>query len=91
LPELVLVTTNCTGTVCGEFAAPLEVTVIVPLYVPAASPVGFALILRVDGVEPVPGVTASHAPPDAAAVMLSTVPLLVTDRFWLPEVVDPEA
>jgi len=37
------------------------------------------------------GVTLNHAPPDAVAVRFSAVPLLVTDRLWVPEVVDPEA
>ena len=63
MPVLVLVvTTSLTGTVCGLFEAPPEVIVIVPLYVPAASPVGFAVTCTVVGVEAVIGLMVSQVP-----------------------------
>ena len=49
------------------------------------------MTFTVDGVEPEAGLTLSHAPPEAAAVKLRAVPVLVTARFWLPDVAPPAA
>jgi hypothetical protein len=57
--------------------------------VPAARPVGFALIFKVAGVGPLAGVTVSHAPPEAAAAIVIAEPLLVTERFCVPVVLVP--
>ena len=57
------VTVNVTLTVCGLFDAPEDVTVNVPVYVPAASPEGLTLTLTDPGVVPLAGVADSH-PPD---------------------------
>jgi hypothetical protein len=48
-----------------------------------------AFTVNVDGVEPVPELTVSHAPPEAAAVMLRADPLLATVTVCVPDVVDP--
>jgi hypothetical protein len=45
----------------------------------------------VAGVEPVFGVTDNQEPPDAAAVICSAAPVLVTDKFCVPDVVLPDA
>jgi hypothetical protein len=47
--------------------------------------------LTVAGVEPLVGVTDSHEPPDAAAVICNAAPVLVIDRFCVPDVVLPDA
>ena len=50
------VTISVTGTVFGLFDAPAVVTVTLPLYVPAASPVGLTDTLKLPGVLPLAGV-----------------------------------
>src|SRR5262245_54848776 len=63
------VTVMVTFTVCGEFDAFGEVIVTVPLYVPAAWPVGLTATVSAVGVPPmaavvpVVGVTLSQVPP----------------------------
>jgi hypothetical protein len=52
-------------------------------------PAALTLTVRVAEVEPEAGLTLSQAPPEAAAVKLSAVPVLATDRLWLPEAVLP--
>jgi hypothetical protein len=49
-------TDKVTATV-GEFKAPGAVTVMVPLYVPAASPAVFTETVTAPGVVPEPGLT----------------------------------
>ena len=71
-------TVRLTGTVCGLFPAPAAVIVTLPLYVPADNPLGLTDTLRLAGVVPEPGVTASQAA-EGVAVRLSADPLLVTD------------
>jgi hypothetical protein len=88
---VLLVITSLTGTVCGLFEAPVEVREMLPVYVPAVIPEAFTLTFTVAGVEPVAGLTLSQAPPDAAAVKFRAVPVLVTARFWLPDVAPPAA
>jgi hypothetical protein len=63
-----LLTVRVTGTVCGLLLAPAAAIVMLPLYVPAASPVGFTPIIRVAGVVPLVGVTVNQPPPAAVAV-----------------------
>ena len=89
MPPL-LPTTSRTGTVCGLFAAVLEVRVIEPLYVPAASPEAFTATLSDPGVEPLAGVTVSHEPPDAAAVNVKAAPVLDTASVCEPDEVVPD-
>jgi len=72
------VTVRLTGTVSGLLPAPEAVIVTLPLYVPADSPVRLIPTLRLAGVVPDPGVTASQAA-EGVAVRLSADPLLVTD------------
>jgi hypothetical protein len=55
------VTLSVTETVCGLLEAPEEVTVMVPLWVPALRPAGFTDTLALPGVVPLPGETDSHA------------------------------
>jgi hypothetical protein len=57
------VTVNVTGTLSGLLLTPAAVKVTVPLYVPAARPVGLAVTLSVFGVVLVVGVTVSQVPP----------------------------
>jgi hypothetical protein len=54
------VTVSVTDTVCGLFDARVELTVTVPLYVPAARPVRFTDTLSDPGVVPVGGLTTSQ-------------------------------
>ena len=75
-------TVKVTETVTGLLPALEELTVIVPLYVFAASPVGFTETLKLWGVVPLPGLTDSQLPPDADAVKLSAEPVLPTLTFW---------
>ena len=49
------VTVKLTFTTCGLLLAPPAVTVTVPLYVPAVSPVVFTPTLTLPGVEPLAG------------------------------------
>jgi hypothetical protein len=86
-------------TVCGELEAFAEVMVTVPLYVPAARPVGFTATVSAVGVPPVAavvplvGVTLSQVPPAgvvaAAAVKLMAAALLVRLMVWLAGVAPP--
>src|SRR5205814_638262 len=77
------VAVRVTGTTSGLFDAPAAVIVIVPSYVPAASPAGLTDTLRLAGVVPLSGLTDNHVLPDgvctlAAAVKLNGAPLLAT-------------
>ena len=81
-------TVKLTGTVCGLFPAPAAVIVTLPLYVPADNPLGLTDTLRLAGVVPEPGVTASQAA-EAVAVRLKAEPLLVTDTPCAPGVAPP--
>jgi hypothetical protein len=65
-------TVRVTGIVAGELVAPDEVAGMVPLYVPA-DPGGLIIAFGAAGVVPLPGLTDSHAPPEAAIVKLSGV------------------
>jgi hypothetical protein len=53
-----------TGTLCGLFAAPVEVMLTLPVYVPAAMLPGVTDTLMLPGVLP-PPVADSQLPPDA--------------------------
>ena len=82
------VTVRLTGTVCGLLPAPDAVIVTLPSCFPTDNPLGFTDTLRLAGVVPEPGVTASQAA-DAVAVRLSAEPLLVTDTPCAPGVAPP--
>jgi hypothetical protein len=60
-------TVSVTVTLCGLFAAPLEVRVTVPVYVPAANPAGLTETLTFPGVVPPPDAD-NHVAPDVATV-----------------------
>ena len=74
------VTFSVTGMPAGLPAAPAEVTVTVPLYVPVDRPDGVTEMLTDDGTVPL-GVAESH--PDAAPVEvvkeIPDVPVTLTD------------
>jgi len=53
-------TVTVTGMDCGVLTAPTEVTVMVVEYVPAASPVMFAVAVNEAGVVPEMGESTSH-------------------------------
>jgi hypothetical protein len=80
-----VLTYNVTGTFTGVLDAPPDATIAVPAYVPAVNPVGFALTLRLPGVDHgVEGVTLNHAPPLAVVadpVYVIGEPLLDTARI----------
>ena len=59
-----------------------------PLYVPADNPLGLTDTLRLAGVVPEPGVTASQAA-EGVAVRLSAEPLLATDTLCAAGVAPP--
>jgi hypothetical protein len=56
---------NVTGTVWAGFPVPTPVTLTVPLYVPAASPVGSTPTAIGFGVVPETGLTVNQFPPVA--------------------------
>ena len=51
--------------VVGLPVAPVDVTLTVPVYVPAAKPAGFSETFTVPGVVPLVGVADNHAPLEA--------------------------
>ena len=59
-PRLGLLMTKVTATLCGLLVAPAAVTVMVPLYVPGASPATFAETVRVAAFVPDVGATLSQ-------------------------------
>jgi len=61
-----LLTTKLTLVVAGLPVAPEDVTVTVPLYVPAAKPDGFTDTLTVPGVVPLVGVADNQDPVEVA-------------------------
>lgn len=74
-------TLNVTLTVCGLLLAPEAVTVTVPMYAPAARPVGSAVTVTPIGVLPPGGVADNQLPPDTVetpVVNARDAPLLVT-------------
>jgi hypothetical protein len=78
------VTVKVTATVRGLFAAPALATETVPVYVPAARPVGLTVTLIDPGVVPLAGVTVSHEPPVVVVlvvVKLRAAPLLLVDTL----------
>jgi len=67
---------------CGLLEAPVELTVMLPKYVPVPSPTGLTEILRLAGVVPLFKVTESQVPPEvvvAEALKVRAIPLLPTD------------
>ena len=85
-----LLTINVTGTEYGLLPAPEDVSVTVPVYVPAISPVGLTATETSSGVLPEP-VAESQAPEDvlAAAVTEGLPVSLVTDSVWFAGVAPP--
>jgi hypothetical protein len=82
-----LVTVSPTKIDCGLLAAPVELIVMFPEYVPAVSPTGLTEMLRFAGVVPPFGVTSSQLPPEvvvADVLKVMAVPLLATDTFCPP-------
>ena len=59
-------TVSVTAIVAGLLDAPDAVTVIDPLYVPAAKAAGLTVTVAFPGVVPLAGLTASQEPPLAA-------------------------
>src|SRR2546421_12016016 len=73
-PEL---TVSVTASVSDPFEDPLAVTVTVPLWTPAASPIGLTNMLRTVDVTPFMGLTNSQLPTlEAVAMKFSGAPLL---------------
>lgn len=54
------VNVRATGIVCGVFVAPLAVTVMTALYVPAVSPAAFMLAVSVPLPDPEAGLRVIH-------------------------------
>jgi len=67
-------TVSVTGTLSGELDAPVALTVMVPLYVPAASPLILTEAVSVEGAVPLAGLTLSHEAL-SVAVQLNVPPL----------------
>ena len=80
-----MLTTRVTLLLTGLPVAPDEVTLTVPVYVPAAKPDGLTDTLTApDEVLPLAGPADNHVPPevvDTAVVKLSAAPLLATEIF----------
>jgi hypothetical protein len=87
-------TLSVTATVCGVLVAPGAVTVIVPLYVPAAKPEMFTAAATVLGAVPEVGETLSQLPPEvveaAAVQVIVPPPVLEISTFWFAGL-DPPA
>ncbi len=68
--------------------APVDVTIILPLYDPAPSPPGFTVTFILPGVVPLVGDAMSHGV-DVETVKGKTDLLLVTERACPTGIVDP--
>lgn len=77
------VTVRLTGTVRGLFVAPADVTVIIALCVPAATPEAMTLTAIVDGAVPLGGVRMSHGASSVAVQFSVPPPALPTISAWL--------
>src|SRR5438128_230832 len=64
---------NVTGTLTGEFCASAEATVMVPVYVPAASPAVLYVTVIASPLAPEPGETENHVPPIGDVIVLVAV------------------
>src|SRR5258707_1208625 len=88
------VTTNVTENICGLLLAPGTVTVISPLYEPAAKFVASTETVKVAAALPEPGDTASQLPPLSVlgtAVQLKVPPpALERLKDWLGGFPDPK-
>src|SRR5579875_3535700 len=76
-------TESVTAMVGGELFAPEAVSVIVPLYVPMASPAVFAVTVMVDGAVPEAGESVSHETLALAVQFNVFPPRLLTVSCWL--------
>ena len=83
------VTVNETGIDCGEFVAPVPMTVIDAVYVPAESPVTLAVAENAPGPVPDAGVTASHEAVLVAFQLRVPVPELVMFTVWTEGLLPP--
>ena len=59
-----LVTVSPTEIDCGLLEAPVALIVMLPEYVPVASPTGLTEMARLAGVVPLLGLTDSQLPPE---------------------------
>ena len=83
------VTVNETGIDCGEFVAPVPVTVMEAVYVPAESPVTLAVAESEPGPVPDAGETASHEAVLVAFQFNVPVPEFVIFTVWAEGLVPP--
>ena len=81
-------TVNDTGIDCGELLAPLPVTVMEVVYVPAESPVALAVTANEPGPLPDAGETESQAAVLDAFQLKVPVPVLLMLTVW-PEGLAP--
>jgi hypothetical protein len=70
-------TVKVTGTLTGVLVAPAALMVIVPLNVPAASPLMLTDAVSVDGAVPLAGLTVSHDASSVAVQLSVPAPVLV--------------
>jgi len=75
-------TVKVTVTLVGEPWAPADVTVMWPVYVPAASVPTVAETCKACGAVPLAGVTVSHDESLAAVKLSVPVPVFVTFAVW---------
>jgi len=87
VPPPPVATFSVTAIDCGELTAPLEVTVTVPVYAPAASPAGDTLTFTTPGVEVAPATAWSQLPPSVVETLVvndvATLLLVLTFTTWL--------
>jgi len=77
-------TARVTEIASGLLEAPVELSVMLPEYVPAASPEGLVEMARAAGVVPLAGLTESQLPPEklvAEALKVRATPLLPIDTL----------
>ena len=83
------VTVNETGIDCGELVAPVPVSVIEAVYVPAESPVTLAVAASEPGPVPDAGETESQEAVLVAFQLKVPVPELVMLTVWAEGLVPP--
>jgi hypothetical protein len=83
------VTVNDTGIVCGELVAPVPMTVIEVVYVPAESPVTFTIAESEPGPLPDAGETESQEAVLAAFQLNVPVPVFVMFTVWAEGLLPP--
>jgi hypothetical protein len=83
------VTVNETGTACGEFVAPVPLTVIEVVYVPGESPVTLAVAESIPGPVPDAGASESQEAVLVAFQLSVPVPELVILTVWAEGLLPP--